>query len=61
MTEPELKQSGRDGVYHADLDTFTFVGEEPAQPPALEQIKTSWPLVLPEVTATTAPVIGEIK
>lgn len=36
MTEEELKQTGKSGVYRADLDQWFIEGEEPPLVPAAE-------------------------
>ncbi len=57
MTEQELKQSGRSGVYRADLDDFFFVGEEPAPvAPVVAPILVSAP-----VAAAPIPSVGVQK
>jgi hypothetical protein len=48
MTEQELKQSGRQGVYRADVDDFLFDGEEPAPvAPVAAPIPVSAPAAAP--------------
>lgn len=58
MTEQELIQSGRLGLYRADLDSFFFVGEEPE---AVEPILTPVPataIATPKPVANPTSLIG---
>lgn len=51
MTEQELRQTGKDGVYRADLDQWFVVGEEPPR---------KAPLLKPQsVAAEPAPLKNE--
>ncbi len=51
MTEEQLKQTGRDGVYHAPTDQWYFAGEEP---PVI--VVEPAPLVEPAESIPSAPL-----
>lgn len=54
MTEDELKQTGRDGVYHAPTDQWYFAGEEPP-------VIVAEPALLVEPVADLVPAVAPLK
>ncbi len=55
MTEEQLKQTGKDGVYHAPTDQWYFAGEEP--PPVI----VAEPVPLVEPIADPVPAVAHLK